>query len=457
MRYYNRNFKLHWSICCWGPGEGPGGSLGGASSDGGMGGTGSMGGNTGGGSGGNVGPGLATGFGHDGYGLPSEGQPGIFGGGVLGGIPGLSHGDAVAAAIAAAAAAATAAASDSDAITADIASGLGMAAASSGNLGDASAFGAALGNAMVTGQMTADQANLAVADAGLSFGQTVAANFAGMSASLPAALSVGLGMLGMPVTTGMGFAAVAAALSGQGAFGSPADASVDGGPDYQDLIKQGQAYVNTNGVDLTSLTTGTTPPGDDDTDGTDDDLWDQFVSKVTTDLEGAVKDNTDFIAGEASAYNTATTGATDKANSVLNQLASDLKSGTGTFTPTNTKWGNYQPGSNFITAKSLASLAGQSMNNTISAAASTYANAPDRSPAKGVLAYLAALQGVAAEDKTFSIGEQELAIKQYLAENKVADDQADNEAAKPGVLSNIGSVIDLGTSLANIGSTLKLW
>ncbi len=43
---FNNSKKLHRLINCWGPGEGPGGSLGGASADGGMGGTGSMGGNT---------------------------------------------------------------------------------------------------------------------------------------------------------------------------------------------------------------------------------------------------------------------------------------------------------------------------------------------------------------------------------------------------------------------------
>ncbi len=87
-----------------------------------------------------------------------------------------------------------------------------------GNVTNSMTFGKSLGNAVLAGTMTADQANQAIADANLGLMGTISANFGAMTGSTPGVVSVGMGALG-PVTGAMGLGAALAGLTGQGALG----------------------------------------------------------------------------------------------------------------------------------------------------------------------------------------------------------------------------------------------
>ena len=353
-----------------------------------------------------------------------------------------------------------------------------------GNQGLAASFavGKSIGKDVLVGNMTADQANTAIASANLGLIGTIAANSGAITGSTPSALASGLSIVGLPITGAFGLAALGAALTGQGVLGATPDGSVDGGPDFNNLVTQGQQYADTNNIDINEVVASTgassiinpteDPSSVASSDPFEGDLWNQFVDRAVNDLEGLTQENADFRRTEAEQYNQTIGTATAKDNSVLSGLASDLNNETGTFTPTQTNWGTYQPGSNFIKSKALTGFSSAEKDNTINAAKSKYGTVSDRSPVIGTLQYLAGLEGIATTDReslmqkyindlqaetTRYSTDLNAESSKYAVDNNVSMNNLTIAANEPGVLDNIVSGVNAGVGIMDMGKTFGWW
>ena len=128
-------------------------------------------------------------------------------------------------------------------------------------IGDSASLGQAIGEAVLAGNMTADEANSALAgigqqNSGLSgIIGLAAANTSAALASMPGALSTGLSVIGRPVTASLAFAGLAAAVTGQGMLGVGVDPGVgdQDGPSFEGLIAEGQQYALDNNIDMSQI------------------------------------------------------------------------------------------------------------------------------------------------------------------------------------------------------------
>jgi len=204
--------------------------------------------------------------------------------------------------------------------------------------------------------------------------------------------------------------------------------------------------------DPTSVTNSTDSEGD---------LWNQFVDRAVNDLEGLTQENADFRRTEAEQYNQTIGTATAKDNSVLSGLASDLNNETGTFTPTQTNWGTYQPGSNFIKSRALTGFSSAEKDNTINAATSKYGTVSDRSPVIDTLQYLAGLEGIATTDRESLmqkyVADLNAESSKYAVDNNVSMNNSTIAANEPGVLDNIVSGVNAGVGIADMGKMFGWW
>ena len=179
-------------------------------------------------------------------------------------------------------------------------------------------------------------------------------------------------------------------------------------------------------------------------DGTEDEetesLWTQYIDKVVEDLEPSIIGSKDYLSSEAEKYTDTTRGLTDQRQTVLDRLRRELETETGTFEPTQTKWGDYQSGKNIQSAQTLASLADRTYNNQASQAERLLSTAQATDPYLGQLSYLAALESIASQDKTFNQRDAELILKRYGIDADADTALAQIEANEPGWFENILNV-----------------
>jgi hypothetical protein len=211
----------------------------------------------------------------------------------------------------------------------------------------------------------------------------------------------------------------------------------------------GKLSLDKDGNLVTADTTGTTSDPSDPMS-----MWDTYIDKFTAEAEEAIKNDANFKKTEAEGYGTAIDTATNKNNAVLQGLEKNLATGTGAYTPTTVNIGgkdySYIPKFKKDEGALQALLAANQMTNSINAEDKKYATVSDRSPAKGILQYLALLGATGVRDETLNLGNIELALKKYGIDKDVDIANVKIDANKPGLFDNILSLGKASTGLVDL-------